>query len=399
MRIVLSDYSGHPFQAQLARELARRGHHVLHVSAASFQTPKGRLDVDATDPITLSSVQLRTRDDFAKSTFIKRRQQEIEMGDLIGAQITRFCPDVVISSNAPLDTQRRILRSIRQAGASFVFWMQDLYGEAILRILTARLGVAGRFIGHFYMRQEAQLLRKADHVVAIAQDFVEPIQHLAGIARDHITVIENWAPINELPQHDRENEWAQAHLTAAPFRIIYSGTLGFKHNPELIAEIARQVPCHVEIFSEGPAADQLRATAAAENLENLHVHAWLPFEELPRALAGADVLLVILEPDAGIFSVPSKVLTYMCVGRPILGAIPIANLASKLIAGNGAGLVVDPSDVAGLVAAATRMAQDKTLRSAAGHAARQYAEQAFDIAMIADRFEALLPQNRRRTGA
>ncbi len=30
MRILVHDYSGHPFQAQLSRELARRGHDVVH---------------------------------------------------------------------------------------------------------------------------------------------------------------------------------------------------------------------------------------------------------------------------------------------------------------------------------------------------------------------------------
>ena len=43
MRIVVNDYSGHPFQIELSRELARRGHKVLHLYSAEFQTPKGDL--------------------------------------------------------------------------------------------------------------------------------------------------------------------------------------------------------------------------------------------------------------------------------------------------------------------------------------------------------------------
>ena len=44
-------------------------------------------------------------------------------------------------------------------------------------------------------------------------------------------------------------------------------------------------------------------------------------------LAAADVLLVLLDASARTFSVPSKVLMYLCAGRPILGgAMPLDNL-------------------------------------------------------------------------
>ena len=42
-RILVHDYAGHPFQVQLSRELAARGHSVLHVHSASVQTPQGAL--------------------------------------------------------------------------------------------------------------------------------------------------------------------------------------------------------------------------------------------------------------------------------------------------------------------------------------------------------------------
>ena len=43
MRILVHDYAGHPFQVQLSRELARRGHDVLHLYCSSTHTPRGDL--------------------------------------------------------------------------------------------------------------------------------------------------------------------------------------------------------------------------------------------------------------------------------------------------------------------------------------------------------------------
>lgn len=74
LRILVSDYSGHPFQVQLSRELARRGHQVRHVFSAGFQTPKGNLAVQPGDPDGFEIVPLRNRKPFAKGTFLARRQ-------------------------------------------------------------------------------------------------------------------------------------------------------------------------------------------------------------------------------------------------------------------------------------------------------------------------------------
>jgi colanic acid biosynthesis glycosyl transferase WcaI len=44
MRILVNDYAGHPFELQLSRALARRGHTVPHTYFAAFQTPKGSVN-------------------------------------------------------------------------------------------------------------------------------------------------------------------------------------------------------------------------------------------------------------------------------------------------------------------------------------------------------------------
>ena len=45
-------------------------------------------------------------------------------------------------------------------------------------------------------------------------------------------------------------------------------------------------------------------------------------EQLAATLGSADILLGLLEPEATAFSIPSKVLSYMSAGRPIVGLMP-----------------------------------------------------------------------------
>ncbi|HEX4434141.1 MAG TPA: hypothetical protein VH012_04890, partial [Acidimicrobiales bacterium] len=108
-----------------------------------------------------------------------------------------------------------------------------------------------------------------------------------------------------------------------------------------------------------------------------------PYEDLPAVMASADVLVAVLEPDASRFSVPSKVLTYLCAGRAIVGVLPPDNAVAEILTTQGAGLVVGRDDVATEVA---RLLDDDARRGALGRAGRRYAERTFSPQRAADRF-------------
>ena len=143
----------------------------------------------------------------------------------------------------------------------------------------------------------------------------------------------------------------------------------------------------VVVISEGPGANWLREQKCREKLDNLVLMEYQPFEELPNVMGAADVLVALLEPDAGGFSVPSKVLSYFCAQRPVLAAIPQKNLAARIIQKEKAGLVVTPKDNRAFVDAAQRLHNSEEQRLSMGANGRSYAERYFDVAMIVARFE------------
>lgn len=390
MRILVSDYSGHPFQVQLSRELARRGHVVTHSFSTRFQTPKGNLRVSESDPAGFDIVPVSNSKPFAKASFYARRQQEIEIGDELARLVEKFKPDVVVSSNAPLDTQRIFQKAARRHGAKFVFWLQDIYSEAIGRVVPQKLPVLGHLVAAWYRHLEFRILRVSDHVVPITADFV-PIVIRHGVDAGKITVVENWAPLEDLPVHPRDNDWAGANMAGDGLRIVYSGTLGYKHNPGLLLDLAKGVPgAHVHVYSEGGMAEKLAADAAAQGLANLSLHPWVPFDDFPKMLSGADLFVAVIEPEAGGYSVPSKVLSYLATGRPIIASMPLKNTAARLIEDNRAGFVRPTGGEAELVAKANALAADPALRTELGDNGRRYAAETFNIEAIGDRFEDVL---------
>jgi glycosyltransferase involved in cell wall biosynthesis len=111
---------------------------------------------------------------------------------------------------------------------------------------------------------------------------------------------------------------------------------------------------------------------------------------LPEVLASADVLVAVLEPEAGAFSVPSKILSYLCAARPLLASVPGDNLAARVVERSGGGVVVPPGDTPAFLSAAETLLDEPSRRVELGGRARAYAEAAFDIDAVAGRFEAVL---------
>jgi len=224
-------------------------------------------------------------------------------------------------------------------------------------------------VGKYFIAFDKSAFRRSDAIVVISEDFTEILSSW-GIDRARIHTIHNWAPLEGLPMRPRDNDWSRAQGLGDRLRFVYSGTLSMRHNPALLLELARMLQDkslgELVVVSEGPGVDWLVERAAAENISTLKRLGFQPFEHLSDVLGSADVLVAILEPDAGVFCVPSKVLSYLCAGRPVLLAVPTENLVSRIVAKQGAGLGVEPNNVAGFSAAALQLAESPALREKAG---------------------------------
>jgi colanic acid biosynthesis glycosyl transferase WcaI len=391
VRIAVHDHSGHAFQAALSRELARRGHDVLHVHNAAFVTGKGRVDRQADDPATFTAEAISLGEDFPKYSPVARVRHEHQYAGRLVDRLRRFEPDVVLSSNTPLVAQRRLWSAFSRGRVARVFWVQDFYSVAMTQELRRRFGRAGVMAGAPLRMLEARLVRDSDRVVAISEDF-DPTLRAWRVPPDRARVIENWAPVEELPVRPRDNPWARAHDLVGKRVLLYAGTLGLKHDPGLLLELAAAMQgeedVRIVVISQGPGREWL--DERRNEARNLVLMDYQPYEALPDVLASGDVLVTLLEPGAGQFSVPSKILSNLCAGRPQLAAVPAENLGARTVSRSGGGIVVDPGDRRAFVDAARRLLGDDEQRRRLGEQARRFAEDRFPIKRVATQFEEVL---------
>lgn len=391
MRILVHDYSGHPFQAQLSRELAHRGHDVVHSTCPAYVSGKGNLAQDAVAGLRFVTIGDRVALD--KGAYVRRLFQETRLGLELARQVRREKPDVAMLGNLPIPTLVVAAAALRALRIPWVLWHQDITAIALRSFAAAGvsqlMGVAARV----FEQGEKWSARRASAIVVIADSFVR-IHREWGTA-DKVTVIPNWAPLDEIRPVERANAWSAEHGLTGVRTLLYSGTIGLKHNPVLLVRLAetlreRGERVRLVVVNDGPAVPVIKEAAAARGVD-LTLLPFQPYDRLPEVLGSGDVLVVLLAADAGEFSVPSKTLSYLCAGRPVLGLMPADNLAAKLL--HQAGSAVFAPEETSLTDAATwirEVLNDPARAESLGKESRALAEREFALEGCASQFEDIL---------
>lgn len=391
MHILIHDYAGHPAPIELSRTLAAMGHRVTHAFFHADPGPKGRLTRTSGDPARLDFRAVEIAGGYSKTDFFKRRAGDISYGRALATLIADEHPDVVISGNTPTEAQERPLSTCRDLQIPFVYWCQDFYSIAASRLLGRKLPGLGHAIGAYYRFLERRQMIRSTTVLHITEAFRSQTRAW-GIPSAQVQVIPNWGSIADLPVLPRNTAWAREQGINDCARFLYSGTLAMKHNPAHLTALADALE------NRGDSQDQVILVASGVGAAHIPSSPALrklplqPIERFAEVLASGDVLLALIERDAGTFSVPSKVLSYLCAGRPIVLAAPKDNLAAQIVASIGAGVVVEPEDTQGFVAAALSYCADSERAAKAGAAGRAYAEQTFGINAVARTFEGMFQQ-------
>ena len=396
MKVIVHDFSGHPFQAELSRKLADTGLEVDHVSAEQYVSGKGHLEVQPGDSPTLSFTGISLDLPFQKYSPLARLRFERAYAREWISRLKAAPADVIVACNLPLVSMFLFARHAKRRKLPYVMWHQDIYSSGMADELERKFPrPLARLGARVFERMEAYCARHARHVVAIGDAFKE-VYPGWKVAPENVSVIPNWAPLDKVFPVDRTNRRSgELFPDEDSLRLVYAGTIGRKHNPKLLVDLVRNaldndIAASMVVISQGEAADDLTEIAATQQIP-VTVLPFQPADDLPYVLGSADVLVALLEPDATKFSIPSKVLSYMAAGRPILGLMPGDNPAAIDIKDSG-GFVAEPSDVGAKSATAwlSELAADRALVEQIGHRTRAIAEQKFDVDGVARQFDAIL---------
>lgn len=385
--IHVHDFAGHPFQAELSNYLALKGYEVHHSYFAHVGPVKASLsDIFETGRIQFHEISFDQP--YEIRSLLRRVLFELRIARELSKLSKVINPSISIFSNTPL-----IAASIYRAThfrERFILWHQDIFSFAFAMKYQRSEKKDYRLLKWLLQlieKVESSLVSRSDYVVCISEDFL-PVYSNWNVSLNKVSVIENWAPLDQIYSSP-----VQRNMNST-LGFVYAGTLGMKHNPMILVELADklsslQVDSTITVISEGEGANQLKQPECLRR--NVLVEGFVGISELNDIFSRADFALVLLEKEASDFSVPSKAYSYLSAGKCVIAFAPKSNAASRAILACG-GFVFTP-DSDGVERAANLIVQlsMEDIREI-GRQSRAFAEQNFNIGVKGEKF-ALILQN------
>jgi len=224
-------------------------------------------------------------------------------------------------------------------------------------------------------RLERFLYRQADAVVVLAEGNRAAVV-ADGAHADRVDFLPNSAEPSDFDVAE-DRDALRARFGMEGLVLLYAGAHGQANGLGLVLDAASELQfTHPDIrfwlVGDGLAKQQLVDDAARRGLRNIVFREPVAKEDMPALLAAADVGLHVLA-DVPLFHhgvSPNKLFDYMAAGRPVLTNTP--GHVADLVATAGAGLAVEPNDLAD--GARALAAMDEGERAARGVAGRAFME-------------------------
>jgi colanic acid biosynthesis glycosyl transferase WcaI len=254
--------------------------------------------------------------------------------------------------------------------SQYVFHVQDLQPDAALGLGLVRPGV---FAGFLY-RLEAWAYRGASGVSGISRGMMQAFE------RKGVPAKRRWYFPNgiELEQRDvaagavatfrRQHGVASEALLA-----VYAGNIGKKQGLEILIEAAKvlsrlrvgefeaRAEVVIMIIGDGAERAALAVAVARVDIMNVKLLPLLSEDDYRVAVAATDVALITQAAGTGQYFFPSKLLTVLAAGRPVVTVADADSELAQAVVAGGFGRNVPPGDGAALAEVLRALATERAV--------------------------------------
>lgn len=316
-----------------------------------------------------------------------------------GSCLPRHDITIVYSPPLPLALTAWALKRLR--GTPFILNVQDLFPQSIIDLGLLK----NRLLIRLFDGMERFVYRRADAITVHSPGNREHVMRKMHIGRTEkgdkgakVRVIPNWIDTQFIQPGERVNDFREEHGLGDAFVVSFAGVLGYSQDLDVVLQAARILEENGKsdilwlIVGDGVERPRLERKAREIGLASVRFLPMQPRERYPAVLQASDVCLTTLHAEVRTPVVPSKILSIMAAGRPVVAALNSDGDAPRLIAKADCGLCVPPEDPHALAEAVLRLYHDPSLREQLGRNGRRYAEEHFSVGVCANKYERLFEE-------
>lgn len=299
-------------------------------------------------------------------------------------------PDIMIFYSPPLLFGLSAYFLAKKWKIPFVMNLQDLYPLCLMDY-----GYPSALIT-VLEKMELFIYRQASIITVHSEGNRDYLLDVKKQPAAKVQVVPNWVDTDIITPGSRDNSFRERLGLGNAFIVSFAGTMGAAQGLRCVIDTAQHLKEYPDIkfllVGGGMEKESLVHAAEMHGLTNVIFYPMQPKEVYPDILGASDVCLSTLVKNFSAPVVPSKILSIMAAGRPVLASMPLKGDAPKLIHEAQCGLCVEPGNPEALAQAILTLYRHPELRDSYGVNGRRYAEEHFSRGSCVAKYEALFQE-------
>jgi len=291
---------------------------------------------------------------------------------------------VMISTSPPVLGGWFTALVARLTGARFIYHCMDIHPEI------------GRISGEFRNPGVFSLLSRIDRwtcaqarpVVVLSEDMADTLIARKAEAPPETLVINNFS----LPSEDSASDELPFPWSDEQFVLLFAGNIGRFQGLDVLfdamAHLRNRQDIRLVMMGDGTEKERL-SRKAEESDANVSFVGHQSVEVAKAAMFKASAGFVSLVPELYRYAYPSKTMTYLEQGCPVLVAVETDSCLARDVVRNGAGMAVPSGDVDALVNAISSLADEPESISSMQTNALEFSAKAFATDVVLAKWSSL----------
>ena len=367
----------------LALELSRRGYDVTVITPYPSR-PGGRVfsgfrrrlfgrsrESGGIDVVRCFSTTSRT------ASLVSRLSENLSFGlsgGLAMAMLRR--PDVIYANTWPIFASGVAAVVALSRRIPIVVSVQDVYPESLFTLGRLRKeSILARLLRFLDVR----IANLASDVVVISRRLERIYSSDRGVPAERPHLIANWRGSEEPPGAETARATREGWgIGPDTFLFVFAGNVAAACGVEGVIEAVSNLPAEpfaqLLVAGSGSALEKCRNVASRQGCERTVFRGAFSAQETLPILSAAHVLILPTQGDQSLVAMPSKLISYMLAGRPVLAVARSESDLANAVNESGCGWVVEPGNAGqlarqmGVVAA-----MDRSVLTRMGSLGRKYA--------------------------
>ena len=260
--------------------------------------------------------------------------------------------DVVLYSTPPI-TLAGVIRYVKKRdNAKTYLMLKDIFPQNAVDIgMMRKTGIHGILYKYFRNKEKA-LYAISDKIGCMSQancDYV--LKHNPEVSSDKIEICPNATILRDMTvtKEERTQIRKKYGIPLDKVVFVYGGNLGKPQGIPFLTECLRRECNNSNAFflivGDGTEYGRLEETVNNEHFSNVRLMKKLPRDDYNKMVAGCDVGMIFLDHRFTIPNFPSRLLSYMQAGLPVLACTDPNTDIGKEITDGGFGWWCESNDV------------------------------------------------------